>query len=67
MYVVPVSWIRHVGDVLGRDSPVLRGALDAAGLAPAVLQGDLRVVRVRHFVDDKARRELKRHRLAHRI
>jgi len=51
MYVVPVSWIRHVADVLGRDSPVLRGALDAAGLAPTVLEGDFRVVRVRHFVD----------------
>ena len=51
MYVVPVAWIRHVADELGRNSPVVTGALQAAGLAPGVLAGDVRAVRARHFVD----------------
>ena len=51
MYVVPVAWIRHVANELGPDSSVVLGALQAAGLAPGVLAGDVRVVRARHFVD----------------
>ena len=49
MYVVPVAWIRHVADELGRDSPVVTGALRAAGLAPGVLAGDVRAVRAQAF------------------
>ena len=51
MYVVPMAWIRHVANELGPDSSVVLGALQAAGLAPGVLAGDVRVVRARHFVD----------------
>ena len=51
MYVVPVAWIRHAAEELGRDSPVVTGALGAAGLAPGVLSGEVRVVRAKHFVD----------------
>jgi AraC-like DNA-binding protein len=51
MYVVPVAWIRHVADELGHDSPVLTGALRAAGLGAGALADGVRVVRARHFVD----------------
>ena len=51
MHVVPVAWIRHVADEIGRNTPVMRGALQAAGLAPGILVGDARVVRAKHFVD----------------
>ena len=51
MQVVPVAWIRHIADEIGRNTPVTRGALQAAGLTPGLLAGDARVVRAKHFVD----------------
>ena len=51
MHVVPVAWIRHVADEIGRNTPGMRGALEAAGLAPGTPAGDARAVRAKHFVD----------------
>ena len=31
MHVVPVAWIRHVADEIGRNTPVMRDALQAGG------------------------------------
>ena len=51
MYVVPVAWIRHVADELGREFAGGDGRPAAAGLSPGVLAGDVRAVRAKHFVD----------------
>ena len=37
MHELPIAWIRHVAQQLGTNSPVVRGALRAARLNPALL------------------------------
>ena len=51
MYVVPVAWIRHVADELGRDIAGGEGRAAGRRAGAGVLAGDVRVVRARHFVD----------------
>ena len=51
MYEVPITWIRHVAAVQGPDSPVVEGALQAAGLAQRVLADDTQRIRDRRYVD----------------
>ncbi len=50
MTLVPVAWIRHVADELGHDSPVVRQALAAAGLARGILTEQVRVVGATNYV-----------------
>jgi AraC-like DNA-binding protein len=50
MAEVPVAWIRHAADELGAASPVLTGALRAAGLSAKILTDDSHRVRARSYV-----------------
>jgi len=51
MHELPIAWIRHAAQQLGADSPVLRGALTAAGLSPAVLTAETALVSTHKCID----------------
>jgi AraC-like DNA-binding protein len=51
MHELPIAWVRHVAQELGPDSPVLRGALRAAGLSPRVLTDHATGVDARRCID----------------